>query len=104
MFFTAEDSVNPTILAAFQLDLVYRWQESFSLQQLLGTQGFLLLLSALRSISKCQAGISWVPSGTRRIKHQRDEGQGTYPGLHRATKQSWDGGDSGCSHHFSLDE
>lgn len=42
--FTAEDSANPTVLAAFQLDLVYRWQKSFSPQQLSGTWGFSLLL------------------------------------------------------------
>lgn len=74
MFFTAGDSVSPTVLAAYQLDLVYRWQKSFSSQQLSGTRGFSLLISALRSISKCQAGLSRVPSGTQSIKHQRDEG------------------------------
>lgn len=77
MFSAAEDSANPAVLAAFQLDLVHRRQKSFSPQQLPGTWGFFffsLLLPALRSISKCQAGLSGVPSGTRGLKRQRDEG------------------------------
>ena len=99
MFVAAEDGVNPAVLAAFRLDLVSGRQKSFSPQQLSGTRGFSLLLSALRSMSKCPAGLPRVPSGTRRTKHQRDEGLDR--GLHRVTTWSWDGGGTLAAHTVS---